>query len=332
MTGTTHESSAEMTDTARGATDHPGGSGPRRPDPAKARTLAAALPWLKRYHGRTIVVKYGGNAMTDDALKVAFAEDIAFLRFAGFKPVVVHGGGPQISRMLDRLGIRSEFRGGLRVTTPEAMDVVRMVLVGQVQRELVGLINQHGALAVGLSGEDAGLFTARATSTVVDGEEVDLGLVGEVAHVRPEAVLDLIEAGRVPVVSSVAPDADGVVHNVNADTAAAALAVALGAEKLLVLTDVEGLYRDYGRSDDLIQEISPESLAEMLPTLDAGMVPKMQACHAAVTGGVPRATVVDGREPHAVLLEIFTDEGVGTQVLPGVPTVLRKPYAAEGAS
>ncbi len=300
---------------------------PRRPDPAKARTLAAALPWLKRYHGQTIVVKYGGNAMTDDALKVAFAEDIAFLRFAGFKPVVVHGGGPQISRMLDKLGIKSEFRGGLRVTTPEAMDVVRMVLVGQVQRELVGLINQHGALAVGLSGEDAGLFTAEPTNTVVDGEEVDLGLVGEVAKVRPEAVLDLIEAGRVPVVSSVAPDVNGLVHNVNADTAAAALAIALGAEKLLVLTDVEGLYRDYGNSDDLIQEISPEALGEMLPNLDAGMVPKMRACYEAVTGGVPRATVVDGREPHAVLLEIFTDEGVGTQVLPGVATRMRKPYA-----
>ena len=302
---------------------------PRRPDPAKARTLAAALPWLKRYHGQTIVVKYGGNAMTDDALKVAFAEDIAFLRFAGFKPVVVHGGGPQISRMLDKLGIKSEFRGGLRVTTPEAMDVVRMVLVGQVQRELVGLINQHGALAVGLSGEDAGLFTAEPASTVVDGEEVDLGLVGEVAKVRPEAVLDLIEAGRIPVVSSVAPDVEGRVHNVNADTAAAALAVALGAEKLLVLTDVEGLYRDYGNSDDLIQEISPEALGEMLPTLDAGMVPKMRACYEAVTQGVPRATVVDGREPHAVLLEIFTDEGVGTQVLPGAATKMRKPYATE---
>ncbi|MCD6640922.1 MAG: acetylglutamate kinase [Nocardioides sp.] len=305
---------------------------PTRPDPTKARVLAEALPWLKRYHGRTIVVKYGGNAMTNDELKVAFAEDIAFLRFAGFKPVVVHGGGPQISSMLDRLGIESEFKGGLRVTTPEAMDVVRMVLVGQVQRELVGLINQHGALAVGLSGEDAGLFTAEPTNTVVDGEEVSLGLVGEVAHVRPEAVLDLIEAGRVPVVSSVAPDEHGQVHNVNADTAASALAVALGADKLLVLTDVEGLYRDFGNSDDLIQEISPEALAEMLPTLDAGMVPKMRACYEAVTGGVARATVVDGREPHAVLLEIFTDEGVGTQVLPGVETKLRKAYAKADGS
>ncbi|MEI2819008.1 MAG: acetylglutamate kinase [Marmoricola sp.] len=289
----------------------------------KAAILAQALPWLERYHGKIIVIKYGGNAMIHDNLKKAFAEDIVFLRMAGFKPVVVHGGGPQISSMLDRLGIRSEFKGGLRVTTDEAMDVVRMVLVGQVQRELVGLINAHGPLAVGLSGEDAGLFTARRTGTVVDGEEVDLGNVGEVATVRPEAVLDLVEAGRIPVISSVAPDPAGVIHNVNADTAAAALAVALGAEKLLVLTDVVGLYRDFGKSNDVIQEINPEDLAALLPTLDAGMVPKMTACHEAVVGGVPRATVVDGRDEHAVLLEIFTDEGVGTQVLPGVPMKVR---------
>ena len=293
-----------------------------------AETLAGALPWLIEYHGKVVVVKYGGNAMIDDELKKAFAQDIAFLRFAGFKPVVVHGGGPQISKMLDKLGIKSEFKGGLRVTTPEAMDVVRMVLVGQVQRELVGLINQHGHIAVGLSGEDAGLFTAKATNTVVDGEEVDLGLVGEVAHVRPEAVEDLVESGRIPVISSVAPDVNGLVHNVNADTAAAALAIALGAEKLMVLTDVEGLYRDWPDSDDVIQEISPEMLAQLMPSLDSGMVPKMQACYDAVTGGVPRATVVDGREPHAVLLELFTKEGVGTQVLPGVETKLRKAYAS----
>ncbi len=297
---------------------------PSRPDQAKARTLAAALPWLKRYHGKIVVVKYGGNAMTDESLKRAFAEDVAFLRFAGFKPVVVHGGGPQISTMLDRLGIESEFRGGLRVTTPEAMEVVRMVLVGQVQRELVGLVNEHGPLAVGCSGEDAGLFTAAPAGTVVDGEEVDLGLVGEVTHVRPESVLDLIEAGRIPVVSSVAPDVHGTVHNVNADTAAAALAVALGAEKLLVLTDVEGLFLDWPYSRDVIGEIGPEALEELLPTLASGMVPKMAACLAAVRGGVPRATVVDGREPHAVILELFTDEGVGTQVLPGVETKTRK--------
>ena len=172
---------------------------------SQAAVLAGALPWLKRYHGKTLVVKYGGNAMTDDSLKRAFAEDIVFLRMAGFRPVVVHGGGPQISSMLDRLGIESEFKGGLRVTTQETMDVVRMVLVGQVQRELVGLLNEHGPLAVGMSGEDAGLFTAERTNTVVDGEEVDLGLVGEVAEVRPEAVLDIVDAGRIPVISSVAP-------------------------------------------------------------------------------------------------------------------------------
>ena len=295
-----------------------------KPDQAKARTLAAALPWLKAYHQKIVVVKYGGNAMTDDTLKRAFAEDIAFLRFAGFRPVVVHGGGPQISTMLDRLGIESEFKGGLRVTTPEAMDVVRMVLVGQVQRELVGLVNEHGPLAVGLSGEDAGLFTAEQTNTFVDGEEVDLGLVGEVVSVRPESVLDLIEAGRVPVVSSIAPDVDGVVHNVNADLAAAALAVALKAEKLLVLTDVEGLYLDWPDPEEVIGEISPEELERLLPTLASGMIPKMGACLQAVKGGVPRATVVDGREPHAVILELFTNEGVGTQVLPGVETKTRK--------
>jgi len=289
----------------------------------KAAILADALPWLMKYHGKVIVVKYGGNAMVDDELKRAFAEDVMFLRYAGFRPVVVHGGGPQISTMLDRLDIASEFHGGLRVTTPEAMDIVRMVLVGQVGRELVGLLNAHGPVAVGLSGEDAGLFTAVPTRAVVDGEEVDLGLVGEVSEVRPEAVLDLIEAGRVPVVSSVAPDADGQVHNVNADTAAAALAVALGAEKLLVLTDVEGLYRDWPHSDDVIGEIGVDALEALMPSLASGMVPKMGACLAAVRGGVPRATVVDGREPHAVLLEIFTDEGVGTQVLPEAETVVR---------
>ena len=289
----------------------------------KAATLAGALPWLKKYHGEVIVVKYGGNAMTDETLKRAFAEDIVFLRLAGFKPVVVHGGGPQINAMLDRLGIESEFRGGYRVTTPEAMDVVRMVLTGQVGRELVGLLNAHGDFAVGMSGEDGGLFTAQKTLPVVDGEPTDIGLVGEVTGVRPEAVLDLIEAGRIPVVSTVAPDASGQVHNINADIAAGALASALKAEKMLVLTDVEGLYADWPNSTDVIGEISPESLERLLPSLASGMIPKMTACLNAVRGGVNRATVVDGRTPHAVLLELFTDEGVGTQVLPGVETRLR---------
>ena len=216
---------------------------------AKAATLVEALPWLERFHGKVVVIKYGGNAMTDDGLRRAFAEDVVFLRYAGLRPVVVHGGGPQISSMLDRLGIASEFRGGLRVTSPEAMDVVRMVLVGQVGRELVGLVNKHGPFAVGLSGEDAGLFTAERRGSVVDGEPVDLGLVGDVVSVRPEAVLDLVAAGRIPVVSSVAPDRAGQVHNVNADTAASALAVALGAEKLVVLTDVAGLHRTWPATD-----------------------------------------------------------------------------------
>jgi acetylglutamate kinase len=282
---------------------------------AKAATLTEALPWLERFHGKTVVIKYGGNAMVDDGLRRAFAEDIVFLRYAGIRPVVVHGGGPQITSMLSRLGIESEFRGGLRVTSHEAMDVVRMVLVGQVGRELVGLLNQHGPLAVGLSGEDAGLFTVERTTAMVRGVPVDIGLVGDVVDVRPESVHDLIDAGRIPVVSSVAPDADGQVHNVNADTAASALAIALGAEKLIVLTDVEGLYRNWPESDEVISEIDTVELKALLPSLEAGMIPKMEACQRAVEGGVTRASVIDGRVPHGLLLEIFTDEGVGTMVV-----------------
>src|SRR5664280_943463 len=235
----------------------------------KARVLIEALPWLQRFAGAVVVVKYGGNAMIDDTLKQAFARDIAFLRSAGIKPVVVHGGGPQISVMLARLGIQSEFRGGLRVTTPEAMDVVRMVLVGQVGRELVGLINASGARGVGLSGEDAGLFLAKRRGTIVDGVQVDLGLVGDVVEVDPSAVLDLIDAGRIPVVSTVAPDDDGQVLNVNADTAAAALAIALDAAKLVVLTDVEGVYADWPDRESLLSEISADELEVMLPGLQA---------------------------------------------------------------
>ncbi|TCC46252.1 acetylglutamate kinase [Kribbella pittospori] len=282
----------------------------------KAAVLTEALPWLKQFHGKTVVVKYGGNAMVDDKLKRAFAEDIVFLRYAGVRVVVVHGGGPQISDMLGRLGIDSEFRGGLRVTTPEAMDVVGMVLVGKVGRELVGLLNAHGPFAVGMSGEDAGLFTAERRTALVDGESVDIGLVGDVVHVRPEAVVDLIDAGRIPVVSTIAPDEDGQAHNVNADTAAAALASALGAEKLVVLTDVAGLYRNWPDSDEIITQIDATELAELLPKLASGMVPKMEACLRAVESGVSRATVIDGRVPHSLLLEIFTDAGSGTQVIP----------------
>ncbi len=286
---------------------------------AKAATLVEALPWLERFAGALVVIKYGGNAMVDDALKAAFAQDVVFLRYAGLRPVVVHGGGPQITSMLDRLGIESQFRGGLRVTTPEAMDVVRMVLTGQVGRELVGLLNQHGPRAVGLSGEDAGLLRARRRTVHVDGEPVDLGLVGDVVEVDPTALLDLLAAGRIPVVSTIAPDVDDdgtTVLNVNADTAAAALAVALGATKLVVLTDVEGLYADWPDRSSLLSQVTASRVEQLLPRLQSGMVPKMEACLAAVRQGVPQAHVVDGRVPHALLLEVFTSDGIGTMVLP----------------
>ena len=285
---------------------------------AKAGTLVEALPWLERFRGALIVVKYGGNAMIDDDLKRAFAQDIAFLRYAGLRPVVVHGGGPQIGAMLKRLGLTSEFKGGLRVTTPEVMDVVRMVLTGQVGRELVGLLNGHGPLAVGLSGEDGGLFEARRRGTVIDGEDVDLGLVGDVVGVNPAAVQDILGAGRIPVVSTVAPDLDvpGQVLNVNADTAASALAVALGARKLVVLTDVEGVYADWPDKASLLSQLSASEARSLLATVDSGMVPKLEACVRAVDGGVPQAHVVDGRTPHSILLEVFTDAGIGTMVLP----------------
>ena len=284
----------------------------------KAQTLVEALPWLERFRGALVVVKYGGNAMTDDRLKAAFAQDVAFLRYAGLRPVVVHGGGPQIAAMLARLGLESEFRGGLRVTTPEVMDVVRMVLTGQVGRELVGLLNQHGALAVGLSGEDASLFGARRRGTVVDGEDVDLGLVGDVVTVNPGAVQDIVDAGRIPVVSTVAPDLDveGQVLNINADTAAAALAVALGAHKLVVLTDVEGVYAAWPDRDSLLSSLSVTAARELLTRVDAGMIPKLEACVRAVEQGVPQAHVVDGRQPHSLLLEVFTSEGIGTMIVP----------------
>ena len=282
----------------------------------KAGILAEALPWMQRFHGRIVVIKYGGNAMIDEELKQAFARDMVFLRLAGILPVVVHGGGPQISAMLTRLGLPGEFRGGLRVTTPETIDVVRMVLVGQVGRELVGLINQHGPYAVGLSGEDAGLFTAEKRTALVGGEAVDIGLVGDVVSVSPDAVLDIVAAGRIPVVAGIAPDVDGQVYNINADSAAAALAAALNAAKLVVLTDVEGLYADYPDPESVISELTAAELEPMLPQLESGMAPKMEACLRAVRGGVGQAHVIDGRVPHSVLLEVFTTEGVGTMVIP----------------
>jgi acetylglutamate kinase len=286
------------------------------PTQVKAQVLAEALPWLKQLHGQIVVVKYGGNAMTDETLRAAFAADMAFLRNCGIHPVVVHGGGPQITAMLRRLGIdKGDFKGGFRVTTPEVLDVARMVLFGQVGRELVNLINAHGPYAVGITGEDAQLFTAVRRSVTVDGVATDIGLVGDVDKVNAAAVLDLIAARRIPVVSTLAPDADGVVHNINADTAAAALAEALGAEKLLMLTDVEGLYMSWPDRDSLVSEIDTATLAQLLPTLEAGMIPKVEACLRAVIGGVPSAHVIDGRVKHCVLVELFTDAGTGTKVV-----------------
>jgi acetylglutamate kinase len=296
----------------------------------KAGTLIEALPWLDRFHGETVVIKYGGHAMTADELRAGFAQDLVFLKHAGLRPVVVHGGGPQVTGHLDRLGIESVFTAGLRVTTEETIDIVRMVLNGKVNKDIVGLINRYGPYAVGLSGEDANLFTAERKYASVDGQSVDIGLVGEITAVDPSMVNALLDDGRIPVISSVAsagaqknggdgPADAGTVYNVNADTAAAALAVALGAAKLVVLTDVEGLYRDWPNSDEVISRLDASDLEKLLPTLSAGMIPKMEACLTAVRGGVPRAHVLDGRLKHAILLEVFTDSGIGTMVVSTSP-------------
>lgn len=286
---------------------------------AKASALIEALPWLQQFNGKTIVVKFGGNAMVNDELKHAFAEDMVFLRQVGVRPVVVHGGGPQISAELRARGIPSEFRGGLRVTSPEAFEVVREVLSSQVGPEIAGLINSHGIDAQALSGETDGLFDAVRRGTVVDGEEVDLGLVGDVTSVDPAVVLAILDAGRIPVISSIAPDSQvaGQSLNVNADSAAAALAIALDAAKLVILTDVTGLYRDWPNRGSLISTIDALELRALLPSLEAGMIPKMTACLAAVDGGVPKAAIIDGRVLHSILLEAFTAEGIGTEVISG---------------
>ncbi|MEO7122542.1 MAG: acetylglutamate kinase [Lacisediminihabitans sp.] len=288
---------------------------------AKAEALLESLPWLSRFQGRVLVVKFGGNAMVDDSLKSAFAADMAYLRQLGVHVVVVHGGGPQISAELKRRGIESEFRGGLRVTTPEALEVVREVLTFQVGREIANLLNERApsgreSFAQPLSGETDGLFRAHKRGTVVDGASVDLGLVGDVVEVNPATVLALIDAGLIPVVSSIAPDRDtpGQSLNVNADSAAAALAVALGAERLVILTDVAGLYGDWPNRDSLISRITTDELAALIPSLESGMIPKMTACLDAVTGGVSSAAVIDGRIPHSILLEAFSESAVGTEV------------------
>lgn len=280
----------------------------------RSHVLAEALPWLLHYRDKIVVVKYGGNAMIDDELKRAFAADMVFLRAVGARPVVVHGGGPQINMMLDKVGLEGEFRGGFRVTSPEVMEYVRMVLFGKVGRELVGLINEHGPYAVGASGEDAGLFTAEKFQPEIEGELVDIGRVGSITDVDPTSLFDLIDAGRIPVVSTIAPDDDGLVYNINADTAAGALAGALDAERLVMLTNVPGLYTDWPNKDSLVSSLTPAELEELLPTLDSGMIPKMTACLDAIRNGAKAAHVIDGRVPHSVILELMTEGGIGTMI------------------
>ncbi|AMM20573.1 acetylglutamate kinase [Frondihabitans sp. PAMC 28766] len=287
----------------------------------KAATLIESLPWLLNYRDRVVVVKFGGNAMINDDLKRAFAEDMVYLRTVGLHPVVVHGGGPQISAALKRAGIESEFRGGYRVTTTEAISVVRDVLAGEVNAEIVDMMNEHGDLARGVfsDGTDGKrLFEGHVRGVEVDGELFDLGHAGDITRVDPTRVLAEIEAGRIPVVSSIAvDDADPAsALNVNADAAAAALAIALQASKLIMLTDVPGLYADWPNRDSLVALISVDELTEMLPSLESGMIPKMTACLDAVVAGVGGATIIDGRIPHSILLEIFTQRGAGTEVIP----------------
>lgn len=292
---------------------------PATPDSAlariKAETLIESLSWLRQFHSRIVVIKFGGNAMVDEALQTAFAQDMAYLRYVGIKPVVVHGGGPQITARLAELGLESEFRAGFRYTDEQTIEVVRDVLRNQIGAQLASQIESFGARAKVLSGEDENLFKAQVKKAHTAEGEIDLGLVGEVSSVNPGVVLRAIEAGVVPVISTVAPTVQGQLLNVNADLAASSLAVALGAEKLMVLTDVPGLYADWPNRDSLVSEISIGELRELLPKLESGMIPKMQACLRAVEGGVPKAHIIDGREPHSILLEIFTESGVGTQVL-----------------
>ena len=275
----------------------------------RAAVLVEALPYIQRFRGRVVVVKYGGNAMVDPALATSFAEDIVLMHSVGLRPVVVHGGGPQISDLMERLGKVPEFRDGQRVTDAETVDIARMVLVGKVNREIVGSINMHGPLAVGVSGEDAGLIRAGA-------RHPDLGFVGDVEAVNPSILERLLAEELIPVVSTIGSDASGQAYNINADAVAGALAEALNAEKVIYLTDIEGLLGDLDDPASLISRIDAKSLQSLVDdgTLSGGMIPKIAACLHAVAGGVGSAHLLDGRLPHVVLLELFSDAGVGTMI------------------
>ncbi len=275
----------------------------------KAKTLSESAPWIRKFQGKVFVLKFGGNAMVDEQLQKAFAEDVAFLNLVGIKAVVVHGGGPQITSRLADLGLKSEFVDGLRVTSSEAISVIRDVLMDEISTPLANMIEVSGAKSAVFNGETEGLFKASIT-------RADLGLVGEVVEVNASVIAQSLEANLIPVISTVAPDSSGQLVNVNADLAASSLAAALGAEKLVVLTDVPGLYSDWPNRDSLVSELTASELEEILPDLESGMIPKMQACLNAVRAGVSRAHIIDGRVPHSVLLEVFTPSGIGTLVLP----------------
>lgn len=280
----------------------------------RAAVLVEALPYIQRFHGRTIVVKLGGNAMVDESLAVSFAEDIVLMHSVGLRPVVVHGGGPQISELMEKLGMVPEFRDGQRVTDAETVDIARMVLVGKVNREIVSSINVHGPLAVGVSGEDAGLILASALHP-------DLGFVGDVETVNPTILKRLLAEDLIPVVSTIGADESGQAYNINADTVAGALAEALGAEKVIYLTDIEGLLADVNDPSSLISTIGSASLQGLVGSgaLEGGMIPKIAACLHAVGAGVGSAHLLDGRLPHVVLLELFSDAGVGTMITSEAP-------------
>lgn len=279
-----------------------------------AEVLIEALPYLRQFYGKTIVVKYGGNAMIDDTLKVQVMQDIALLHYVGIRPILVHGGGPEINAMMEKMSLESHFVGGLRVTDSATMEVVEMVLAGKTNKAIVSLLNQQGAKAVGLSGKDANLILA----CKMESPKGDLGFVGEVVTVNADFLNMLAEQGYVPVICSVAIGSDGASYNVNADHVAGHIASAVGAAKLVILTDVEGLYRDYKDKSTLINAMNIEEAEEMIATgaADRGMIPKLEACITALEGGVERAHLIDGRQPHSLLIEIFTNTGIGTMVRP----------------
>ena len=288
---------------------------------AKAKVLIEAVPYIRTFHGRTFVIKYGGNAMINEALKLGVMQDIVLLKFLGVNPVLIHGGGPEINQMLQRVGIKSQFVQGLRVTDAATMEIVQMVLVGKLNKEIVTKLNQQGGKAMGLSGQDANLIEARKTIPTMpgdfQGEVPDIGLVGEVTKINTACLQQLIDLGYIPVISSIGVDQDGVSYNINADTAAGELAAALEAEKLIILTDVEGIFQNYHDKSSLISALRIAEAHRMIAAqeIDGGMIPKVEACITALQHGVKRTHIIDGRQLHSMLLEILTDKGIGTMVV-----------------